>query len=333
MAERLERFANVFTVCQWRGVKSLAERVWSSVDFCVTDVDSELLCRLALMKSAPSGDRPKDTNPSAVEDLLEESMPKEVRSGLQGVCLFFVVSGRESGIPESVFPVVSEIAQAFNSLSIGVAIRPFDAEGDDALQGEALTGAPDEKSPKEPGAEADLHLDEDVLLNFVGEIVDLVQEIGRGKLDFNDIPQVWRKGMRTDARAGYDSSERLAAKRALAAMLLERHDELSDSHGILFIVSTSETALRPEDLCGAANAIKRHIPVCGLCHFNQTLGKGVRVVAVSWRPKPEHTLPPIFPNPDDPPPPGGMGQWYGAIKDKNLADCVASPSGAGQKVA
>ena len=163
-----------------------------------------------------------------------EESRQEIKNALEGADMIFITAGMGGGTGTGASPVVAEVAQELNALTVSVVTRPFAFEGgrragvaEDGLvalkakvdtlitiPNDRLLGVVDKKATLlEAFAMAD-----EVLRQGVQGISDLITVPGRINLDFADVKTVMQDAGTAIMGIGHGKGERRAAEAAEGAI-------------------------------------------------------------------------------------------------------------------
>ncbi len=180
------------------------------------------------------------SDPTKGEKAAEESKD-EILKALDGANMVFITAGMGGGTGTGAAPVVAQIAQDVNALTIAVVSKPFDFEGkrrmNIALQGieklkdfvDAIIIIPNQKlstvlENKKATFSESFHLVDQILMRGVQGITDIITFPGMINVDFADVQAVMKKSGSAIMGIGRASGEGRAveaAKMAVSNPLLE----------------------------------------------------------------------------------------------------------------
>jgi len=242
------------------------------VDFICANTDAQALHRLEvdaviqlgaeLTKGLGAG-----TNPEVGKEAAEENKDL-IRETLEGANMLFLTAGMGGGTGTGAIPVIAEIAQELNILTVAVVTKPFDFEGKQkkmvAEAGiaelekcvDSLIIIPNQKLLPVLGANVSMKsafaAANDVLLDAVQGITELITSPGMINVDFADVKTVMSRMGAAIMGTGVASGEnraREAAEKAIACPLLEDIN-LQGARGILVNISANDMGIAEFDEVG-----------------------------------------------------------------------------------
>jgi cell division protein FtsZ len=219
-------------------------------DLLNTNTDQKILIGKEKTKGLGAG-----SDPSVGEDSARES-EREIKKSIEGADMVFITAGMGGGTGTGAAPVVADLAQRGEALTVGVVTTPFTMEGarrignaEIGLQNmrkhvDTLIVIPNDKllelAPDLPLHQAFKVADE-ILTNAVKGITELVTRAGLVNLDFADIKTVMGDGGLALIGTGESDSENRASEsveKALANPLLDV--EIEGARGALINVEGGE---------------------------------------------------------------------------------------------
>ena len=182
----------------------------SGVDFITVNTDAQALMRSQASVRVHIGEKAtrglgSGGNPALGHKAAEESA-EDLRQSLEGADMIFIAAGMGGGTGTGGAPVVAEIAQESDALTVGVVTRPFAFEGtarqrvaDDGIQDlgervDTLVVIPNDRLLNVADAKSTISeafaLADDVLRQAIQGVSDLITMPGLINLDFNDVRAV-----------------------------------------------------------------------------------------------------------------------------------------------
>ena len=242
------------------------------VDFICANTDAQALHRLdveaviqlgaELTKGLGAG-----TNPAVGKEAAEENKDL-IREVLEGANMLFLTAGMGGGTGTGAIPVIAEIAQELNILTVAVVTKPFDFEGKQkkkvAEAGiaelencvDSLIVIPNQKLLSVLDAKVSMKgafaAANDVLLDAVQGITELITSPGMINVDFADVKTVMTNMGAAIMGTGIASGEnraREAAEKATKCPLLEDIN-LQGARGILVNISAADMGIAEFDEVG-----------------------------------------------------------------------------------
>lgn len=216
----------------------------AGVDFIALNTDAQALennkapIRIQIGKSLTQG-LGAGANPDIGRQAIDEDRD-EVKRILTGADMIFVTAGLGGGTGTGAAPVVSEIAQELNALTVGIVTRPFNFEGikrmERAEQGiiemrkfvDTLIVIPNQRlfavvDKKTPLRDA-FKVADQVLLHATKGISDLITVPGLVNLDFADVRTIMAEmgdALMGTGQATGEGKAVHAAQQAISSPLLE----------------------------------------------------------------------------------------------------------------
>ena len=191
-------------------VDRMIEAEVAGVDYVTVNTDAQALMRSQASVRIRIGDKAtrglgSGGNPALGQKAAEES-GDELREAIDNADMIFITAGMGGGTGTGGAPVVAELAQEGDALTVGVVTRPFEFEGANrsrvAEEGirelqdrvDTLVVIPNERlltvaDPKMSVNDA-FALADDVLRQAIQGVSDLVTRAGLINLDFNDVRAV-----------------------------------------------------------------------------------------------------------------------------------------------
>ncbi len=284
-------------------VNHMISRGVSGVEFIAINTDRQALRRSQAGRVIQLGDQGlgAGARPEAGRGAAE-AMADEIRDALQGAHMVFLTAGMGKGTGTGATPIVAQIAQELNILTVGVVTKPFEFEGakkmrtaDDGI--DELVGHVDslivvlnqklfDVMDEDASLEDAFKRADDVLNNAVAGIAEIINVPGLVNVDFADVKTVM--GDRGKAMMGIGESSgldraRLAAEQAVASPLLDGVD-LSGARGVIVNI----TANRGLKLRETNEVIKTIKAFCAddatIIHgtvFDEEIGDALRVTVVA----------------------------------------------------
>ena len=240
-------------------VQQMVEAEIDGVDFICANTDAQALRNCAaktvlqlgsnVTKGLGAGANPELGRQAAMEDR------ERIHEVLSGADMVFITAGMGGGTGTGAAPVVAQIAQELNILTVAVVTRPFDFEGrrrietadagitDLERQVDSLITIPNEKLVTVLGKDMTLlgafKAANDVLQGAVQGIAELITRPGLINVDFADVRTVMSEtgmAMMGAGTARGDTRAVEAAEAAIASPLLEDIN-LQGARGILVNVT------------------------------------------------------------------------------------------------
>jgi len=187
-----------------------------------------------------------------------EESAEELYSVLKGSDMVFVTAGMGGGTGTGGSPIVAQIAQEVNALTIGVVTRPFSFEGSHRMQAaeggiqnlkkqaDTLIVIPNDRLLQIVDKRASLQdafkVADDVLRQGIQGISELITVPGLINLDFADVRTIMSEGgaaLMAVGRATGEERARKAAEMAISSELLDI--TIDGARGILFNVTGGES--------------------------------------------------------------------------------------------
>lgn len=172
-------------------------------DLLYTDADDKLLIGREITEGLGAG-----AEPSVGEEAAKESK-QDIKSRLKGSDMVFITCGLGGGTGTGAAPIVAEVAQKLDALTVGIVTLPFKMEGKDrrinARQGleklesavDTLIVIPNDKLLEivpDVSLTTAFKVADEILVNAVKGIAELVTKPGLVNLDFADIRAVMGSG-------------------------------------------------------------------------------------------------------------------------------------------
>ena len=232
------------------GVETVAVNT-DAQDLLFTRADSKILIGKNISNGLGSGSDPQIGEDAARED------EEEIKNTLEGSDMVFITCGLGGGTGTGSAPVIAEIANSLNALTISVVTIPFTEEGilrtENALNGlERLRENSDTvivvQNDKLLDLVPDLPLNaafkvaDEILVNAVKGITELVTEKGLVNLDFADVRSVMKNGNTAMIGIGEGETEDKAADavaKAIENPLLEV--DITGAQSALINITGDET--------------------------------------------------------------------------------------------
>ncbi|MDE2992202.1 MAG: cell division protein FtsZ [Chloroflexota bacterium] len=182
----------------------------SGVEFITVNTDAQALMRSQASVRVHIGEKAtrglgSGGNPVLGHKAAEESA-EDLRQSLEGADMIFIAAGMGGGTGTGGAPVVADIAQESDALTVGVVTRPFAFEGtararvaDDGIQDlgervDTLVVIPNDRLLNVADAKSTISeafaLADDVLRQAIQGVSDLITMPGLINLDFNDVRAV-----------------------------------------------------------------------------------------------------------------------------------------------
>ena len=216
------------------------------------------------------------TNPEIGEKAAKEDREKIV-SLLKGTDMLFITAGMGGGTGTGAAPVIADIAQSMNILTVGVVTRPFDYEGakrrkvaDVGIEElrkcvDSLIVIPNEKLVTELDEDISMRdafaAADEVLRNAVAGITEVIKTPGIISLDFADIRTVMSEGgvaMMGSGTAKGQNRAREAVEKAIFSRLLD-DISLDGAKGVLVNISANVGSLKTREYHEIIGIINDHI--------------------------------------------------------------------------
>ena len=213
------------------------------------------------------------TNPEIGEKAAKET----IVSLLKGTDMLFITAGMGGGTGTGAAPVIADIAQSMNILTVGVVTRPFDYEGakrrkvaDVGIEElrkcvDSLIVIPNEKLVTELDEDISMRdafaAADEVLRNAVAGITEVIKTPGIISLDFADIRTVMSEGgvaMMGSGTAKGQNRAREAVEKAIFSPLLD-NISLDGAKGVLVNISANVGSLKTREYHEIIGIINDHI--------------------------------------------------------------------------
>lgn len=172
-------------------------------DLLYTDADEKLLIGREITEGLGAG-----AEPSVGEEAAKESK-QDIKSKLKGSDMVFITCGLGGGTGTGAAPIVAQVAQKLDALTVGIVTLPFKMEGKDrrinARRGleklesgvDTLIVIPNDKLLEivpDVSLTTAFKVADEILVNAVKGIAELVTKPGLVNLDFADIRAVMGSG-------------------------------------------------------------------------------------------------------------------------------------------
>lgn len=196
-------------------------------DLLNTLADRKILIGREVTRGLGSG-----SDPTVGEAAARESFD-DLKEILSDSDLIFITCGMGGGTGTGAAPIVAELAQDLNALTVAVVTLPFTVEGrkrmENAMEGlakmrknaDTIIIIPNDKileiAPDLP-VNAAFKVADEVLTNAVKGITEMITKPGLINLDFADLKTILKKGGAAMIGLGESQSERAADSRALEAV-------------------------------------------------------------------------------------------------------------------
>ena len=196
---------------------------------------------------------------------------------LKGTDMLFITAGMGGGTGTGAAPVIADIAQSMNILTVGVVTRPFDYEGakrrkvaDVGIEElrkcvDSLIVIPNEKLVTELDEDISMRdafaAADEVLRNAVAGITEVIKTPGIISLDFADIRTVMSEGgvaMMGSGTAKGQNRAREAVEKAIFSPLLD-NISLDGAKGVLVNISANVGSLKTREYHEIIGIINDHI--------------------------------------------------------------------------
>ena len=182
----------------------------TGVEFITVNTDAQALMRSQAPVRIRIGEKAtrglgSGGNPALGHKAAEESA-EDLREALEGADMIFIAAGMGGGTGTGGAPVVAEVAQELDALTVGVVTRPFNFEGstrarvaDEGIQDlnervDTLVAIPNDRLLNVADSKATINdafaLADDVLRQAIQGVSDLITMPGLINLDFNDVRAV-----------------------------------------------------------------------------------------------------------------------------------------------
>lgn len=258
-----------------KAIDRMIERGIRDVEFIAINTDAQALVH---SKAATKVHIGKDTtrglgagaDPDVGAQAAQESRD-EIKQALSGADMVFITVGMGGGTGTGAAPIVAEIAQELDSLTVGFATRPFAFEGEKRRRNadagianmrefvDTLITIPNDRllqtiDRRTPLLEA-FGVVDDVLRQGVQGISDLITVPGLINLDFADVKAIMENAgsaLMGIGSARGDDRAIVAAKQAIESPLLEV--SIDGARGVLFSV-TGGNDMAMHEINEAAEAI------------------------------------------------------------------------------
>lgn len=239
-------------------VQHMAQTGIEGVEFICANTDLQALqdktARTLQLGVKLTGGQGAGSEPDVGREAAREDRDR-LRDALEGCDMVFIAAGMGGGTGTGATPVLAQVAQEMDILTVAVVTRPFDFEGkkraavaDKGIQElgqsvNSLITIPNEKLKSVLGADTSLlsafAAANDVLLNAVQGIAEIITRPGLVNVDFADVCTVMsEKGMAMmgAGKAQGEGRAEVAAEAAISSPLLEDVN-LSGAKGILVNVT------------------------------------------------------------------------------------------------
>lgn len=273
------------------------------VEFIAVNTDIKALNQCAAAYRIQLGDRGTGagTKPEVGRELALQSRDA-LADAIRGADLLFIAAGMGGGTGTGVAPIIAEIANDLNIMTVAVVTKPFTSEGPakmrvaneavDVLEKlvNSLIVVQNDKLKKElpPNVKMSdaLAAADNVLYNAVSGVSDIITQEGYMQLDFADVCAVMEQGgvtMMGSATAEGENRATDAADSALRSPLLEGV-EMKDALGVLVYIAASRESLGLDEFemvmgkireCASDEAIIK----AGLV-YDESLGEKIKVTAL-----------------------------------------------------
>lgn len=234
----------------------------AGVDFIAVNTDAQALesnkapIKIQIGKNLTQG-LGAGANPDIGRQAIDEDR-EEVKRSLSGADMIFVTAGFGGGTGTGAAPVIAEIAQELNALTVGIITKPFNFEGikrmERAEQGineirkyvDTLIVIPNQRlfavvDKKTPLRDA-FKVADQVLLHATKGISDLITVPGLVNLDFADVRTVMAEmgdALMGTGQANGEGKAVHAAQQAISSPLLEGVS-ISGAKGVLVNITGGE---------------------------------------------------------------------------------------------
>ncbi len=209
-------------------------------------------------------------NPEIGQRAAEESID-EIRDALQGADMIFITAGMGGGTGTGAAPIIAQICQELDALTVGVITKPFTFEGAQrrrlAEEGAALfkdkvdtlITVPNDRllqvADKKMSMQAAFALADDVLRMGIQGISDTITIPGLINLDFADVRAVMTKAGSALMGIGHASGDNRAAEAARQAINSNLLDvSIDGAKGVLFTITGADYTIH--EVNEAANIIQ-----------------------------------------------------------------------------
>ncbi len=244
-----------------------------------------------------AGGDPEVGKAAAEEDL------DEIKDSIEGADMIFLAVGEGGGTGTGAAPIIADVAKQLGSLTIAVATRPFDFEGDRrgtiAEQGllalrdkvDALIVIPNQRllsqSERDISLEDAFSLVDEVLHQSVRGVTDLITRPARINIDFADVRTILGNSGSALVGVGEARGEERAtsaAKKAISNPLLE--DSMHSARGIVVNVTAgSDPPVGLNEVSEAADIVKSVAhDECNIIFgeaFDETMEDKLRVTVIA----------------------------------------------------
>jgi cell division protein FtsZ len=231
------------------------------VDFIAVNTDAQALAMSAAALKIPIGEKltkhlGAGGDPAVGQRAAEESTD-ELRDALQGADMIFITAGMGGGTGTGAAPVIAQICQELNALTVGVITKPFSFEGARrrriADEGAALfkekvdtlITVPNDRllqvADKKMSMVTAFSLADEVLRMGIQGISDTIMVPGLINLDFADVKSVMSKAGSALMGIGHASGDNRAtdaARQAINSTLLDV--AIDGAKGVLFTITGSD---------------------------------------------------------------------------------------------
>ncbi|MCH7477153.1 MAG: cell division protein FtsZ [SAR324 cluster bacterium] len=216
-----------------------------------------------------AGSKPELGREAALEDL------ESIREHLSGADMVFITAGLGGGTGTGAAPVIAEVAQELNCLTVGIVTKPFKFEGKvrarNAEEGivnfrkhvDTLIVIPNDNllllANKKTSILEAFTMADDVLRVAVQGISDLVNKEGLINLDFADVQTIMSSMGQAIMGTGIGTGENRAieaAEKAIRSPLLDDY-RIDGAKGILINI-TGPSSLTLQEVYEAATLIEDH---------------------------------------------------------------------------
>ncbi|MFZ5503580.1 MAG: cell division protein FtsZ [Pseudomonadota bacterium] len=290
--------------CGGNAVDHMIAQGVQGVEFIAINTDAQALKRskaetqlqigINITKGLGAGAKPSVGHAAAEEDR------ERIKEMLIGANMVFITAGMGGGTGTGAAPIVAQVAQELDILTVAVVTKPFAYEGNRMRYAKAGIEALNEHVDSliiVPNAKLLEVLGNDVtvpeafkaangvLQGAVAGIAEVINVPGLINVDFADVRTVMSENgmaMMGSAIASGPDRARMAAERAIASPLLEDVD-LSDARGVLVNITSSDQLRLKEidDVMECVQFAAEEATVIVGSVFDESMGEDMRVTVVA----------------------------------------------------
>ena len=282
----------------------------NGIEFITVDTDKKALSqsladvRIPLISTLGGGlgnSLPTNADPK-IEGQAAKEYRKEIRNAIKGADMVFLTAGMGGGTGTGASPIVAEVAQEMEILTVGIVTIPFAFEGKPKIR-KALVGVAElaehvdallvinnEKLCKIfPDLDLPNAFDksDDVVSNAAKSIAEIITVPGYINTDFADVYNTLKKGGVAIMNVGQASGEERitrAIKNALESPLVNTNDVRGASRVLLQFYCSHENAIRMNEFSQITAFVEQvgdEVEVQWGASYDDTLGDDVRVTIIA----------------------------------------------------